>query len=74
MSTLNIFNHDNTIELDDNAQSTIEKEVNTVAIGVMMTMAALIGVWGIACIFCGLAGSEGITDFAQSWITAVTGR
>jgi hypothetical protein len=45
--------------------------VSLVGIGVIVSMAGLVGVWGFACLIIGIAGSGGILSAAQSWLTAI---
>ena len=51
----------------------LELEVSKVTIRVILIMAALVGVWGFACLFGGIIASQGATDFVQGWLSAVTG-
>jgi len=46
---------------------------NQVAIGLIMTLAAMVGVWGIACFFAGVVKSGGLIDMARLWVGAITG-
>lgn len=48
-------------------------DVSQVGVGVITVMAALIGIWGIACLFGGIAQS-GVGELISGYITAVTGR
>jgi len=52
----------------------ITRDASEVGMGVIMVMAALIGIWGIACLIGGIANSGGIADLANGWLAAVTGR
>ena len=54
-------------------QEDIVDGVSLVGIGIIKTMAALIGVWGLACLIGGVAKSGGLMEMAQAWLTAVTG-
>ena len=61
--------------------TTYENEVNTphfeignskLGIGIIMSMAALVGVWGTTCLINGLANS-GLHEVGRSLLTAITG-
>jgi hypothetical protein len=41
--------------------------------GIIMVMAAFVGVWGVACLIGGLASSGSFTEIGRSLITAFTG-
>jgi len=70
--TIYTINRENN-DIDHLDGGIIEQEVNNVAIGVILVLAVMIGIWGVACLFGGLVGSEGVFGFVQSWVTAVTG-
>ena len=56
--------------------STVNKmgrDAAEVGIGVIMVLAALIGIWGIACLFGGIVQSGGIAELVNGFISAVTG-
>ena len=56
--------------------STVNKmgrDAEEVGIGVIMVLAALIGIWGIACLFGGIVQSGGIAELVNGFISAVTG-
>ena len=42
--------------------------------GIIMVLAALIGIWGIACLIGGIANSGGVAELLNGYISAVTGR
>jgi len=42
-------------------------------LGVIMIMAAFVGVWGVACLIGGLASTESFQDVGRSLFTAFTG-
>lgn len=54
-------------------QQDIAEGISYAGIGIIKTLAALIGVWGVACLIGGLSKSGGIMEMAQGWLTAVTG-
>ena len=51
----------------------MSRDMTEVGMGVIMVMAALIGIWGIACLFGGIA-QTGVGELLSGYITAVTGR
>jgi len=42
-------------------------------LGVIMIMAAFVGIWGVACLIGGLASTESFHEVGRSLITAFTG-
>jgi hypothetical protein len=42
-------------------------------LGVIMVMAAFVGIWGVACLVGGLASTENFSEIGRSLITAFTG-
>jgi len=57
-------------ELD---QAAIGEGVSQAGVGVILTLATLIGAWGIACLIGGMSAMGGILELGRSWLTAVTG-
>ena len=49
------------------------RDAAEVGVGVIMVLAALIGIWGIACLFGGIVQSGGIAGLVNGFISAVTG-
>lgn len=49
------------------------KDASEVGIGVITVLAALIGIWGVACLF-GAIANEGLVEMIQGYMSAVTGR
>jgi hypothetical protein len=47
--------------------------ISQVGLGMIMSLAGLIGIWGIACLISGIAQSGGVMTLARSWLAAVTG-
>ena len=41
--------------------------------GIIMIMAAFVGVWGVACLIGGLASTESFNEVGRSLVTAFTG-
>ena len=48
-------------------------EASQVAMGVLMAAAALVGVWGVACLIGGIAKSGSLLELGRGFISAVTG-
>jgi len=42
-------------------------------LGIIMIMAAFVGIWGVACLIRGLASTESFHEVGRSLITAFTG-
>ena len=42
--------------------------------GVIMVLAALIGIWGVACLIGGMVNSGGVGELLSGYFSAVTGR
>jgi len=60
----------------DATPGTLDSKVNEasqVAIVVLMAAAALVGVWGVACLIGGIAKSGSLLEMGRGFITAVTG-
>ena len=53
-------------------QENIAESASQVGIGVIMTLAALVGIWGLACLVGGIA-NNGLVEMARGWLAAVTG-
>ncbi len=51
----------------------VDVEVSRVGITVIGFVAALIGVWGVACLVGGLISSGGPLAFVKDWFSAVLG-
>jgi len=54
-------------------QAAIGEGVSQAGVGVILTLAAMIGIWGIACLVGGMARMGGVVELARAWMTAVTG-
>jgi len=50
------------------------RDASEVGMGVIMVLAALIGIWGIACLVGGIASSGGVGELMSGYLSAVTGR
>jgi len=57
-------------ELD---QEAIGEGISQAGVVVILTLATLIGLWGIACLVGGMSTMGGIMELGRGWITAVTG-
>ncbi len=62
-----------TTGLDITSVDKLANDASQVGIGVIAVLAALIGIWGIACLIGGIA-NEGILEMFNGYINAVTGR
>ena len=54
--------------------NTITNDVSQVGIVVLAALAALIGIWGLACLVGGIISSESILEMARGYVAAVTGN
>ena len=54
-------------------QEAIGEGVSQAGVAVILTLAALIGVWGIACLVGGVSTMGGVMELGRSWLAAVTG-
>ena len=61
------------LRLDITTVDKMSRDVTNVGMGVIMVMAALIGIWGIACLFGGIA-QTGVGELLSGYITAITGH
>lgn len=61
------------LRLDITTVDKMGRDATDVGMGVIMAMAALIGIWGIACLFGGIA-EMGVGEMLSGYITAITGR
>lgn len=50
------------------------RDASEVGMGVVMVLAALIGIWGIACLVGGIANSGGVGELLNGYFAAVTGH
>ncbi|MDX1775988.1 MAG: hypothetical protein R3297_05360 [Desulfobulbales bacterium] len=59
----------------DNAVEVAELELGNsrLGLGIIMVMAAFLGIWGVACLIGGLASAENFHEVWRSLITAFTG-
>lgn len=55
------------------AAGQVEAEVSKVGVSVIGFVAALIGIWGLACFVGGLVNSGGPLAFVKGWFGAVLG-
>lgn len=61
------------LRLDDAAINRMGRDAAEVGVGVITILAALIGIWGIACLIGGIAQSGGIGELVSGYLSAVTG-
>jgi len=59
--------------LDVTSIDKLTRDASEVGIGVITVLAALIGIWGIACLI-GAVANEGLFDMVRGYISAVTGH
>jgi hypothetical protein len=59
--------------LDITSVDKLTRDASEVGIGVITVLAALIGIWGLACLV-GAVANEGLLEMVQGYISAVTGR
>ena len=64
----NVATFDTEIEAID-----LELGNSKLGLGIIMIMAAFVGVWGVACLIGGLASTESFHEVGRSLITAFTG-
>jgi hypothetical protein len=55
------------------SQEAMGEGVSQAGVSIILTLAALIGTWGVACLVGGVANAGGVTQLARAWVTAVTG-
>lgn len=51
----------------------LTRDASEVGIGIVTILAALIGIWGIACLIGGVANG-GLLELVNGYISAITGR
>ena len=54
-------------------QEAIGEGISQAGVAVILTLATLIGLWGIACLIGGMSTMGGIMELGRGWLTAVTG-
>jgi len=59
---------DSTVEVSE-----LELGNSKLGLGVIMVMAAFVGIWGVACLIGGLASAGSFSEIGRSLITACTG-
>jgi len=57
-------------ELD---QAAIGEGISQAGVGVILALASLIGIWGLACLVGGMSTMGGVIEMGRGWLTAVTG-
>lgn len=50
------------------------RDTSEIGMGIIMVLAALIGIWGIACLIGGIVNGGGVGELLNGYISAVTGR
>ncbi len=59
--------------LDELDQAAIGEGFSQAGVAVILTLATLIGIWGIACLIGGMSTMGGVMELGRGWLTAVTG-
>ncbi len=59
--------------LDVSTVNKMGRDATEVGVGVIMVLAALIGIWGVACLFGGIVQSGGIAELVNGFLSAVIG-
>lgn len=59
----------------EETRETVSYEMSNspLGLGIIMTMAGLVGIWGVTCIINGLATAGNVTEISRGLITAVAG-
>lgn len=66
-------NKTGSIGLDISSVDKLTHDASEVGIGIVTILAALIGIWGVACLIGGVA-NEGFIELVSGYISAITGR
>lgn len=59
--------------LDITTVDKLAHDASQVGVGVIAVLAALIGIWGVACLIGGIA-NEGVLEMINGYFSAVSGR
>jgi len=51
----------------------LDVETSKIVLVVCGILAALTGIWGIACLLSGIQGCENLIDLGNAWFTAISG-
>jgi hypothetical protein len=51
----------------------LKKGASQAGVGIILTLAALLGSWGIMCLVSAVVGEGGLLGVGRSWISAITG-
>lgn len=60
-------------ESESTSLESISNGTSQVGIGIILTMAALVGLWGAACLIGGIAKSGSLVEMARGFVAAVFG-
>ena len=63
-----VATYDGEVQVED-----LELGNSRLGLGIIMIMAAFVGIWGVACLISGLASADSISEVGRSLITAFTG-
>lgn len=61
------------LDLGELDQAAIGEGISQAGVAVILILATLIGVWGLACLIGGMSTMGGIMELGRSWLAAVTG-
>lgn len=54
-------------------QEAVSEGASQAGVGIILTLAGIIGTWSVACIIGGLVNAGGVGPMARAWFSAVTG-
>lgn len=60
-------------EMENAGMESVVQGTSQFGLGLIMALAALIGVWGVVCLIGGIAKSESILEMVRGYFTAVIG-
>ena len=55
------------------SQEVVTEGASQAGVSIILTLAAIIGAWSLACIVSGITNAGGISQLARAWFGAVTG-
>jgi len=61
----------NTAAIETNATDKMTTGACQATLGIMISMAGMVGVWGVACMISAVAQSGGILQMARAYMTAI---
>lgn len=63
----------NVVGTESTGLKNIAQGTSQVGIGIILMLAALVGLWGVACLFGGIAKSGSLVEMGRGFLTAVIG-